>query len=83
MRAVTDRRLSVGFSSPWRTITFDRVDDVSESVTLAGAEGNYEISVPLSSLGLKPQPGRPIALVSNVMLEYRPGPPPRAPLKKK
>jgi hypothetical protein len=28
------------------------------------------------------QPGRPIAVVSNVMLEYRPGPPPK-PVKKK
>jgi hypothetical protein len=25
------------------------------------------------------QPGRPIAVVSNVMLEYRPGPPPKPP----
>jgi hypothetical protein len=29
------------------------------------------------------QPGRPIAVISNVMLEYRPPPPPKAPLKKK
>ena len=29
------------------------------------------------------QPGRPIAVVSNVMLEYRPGPPPKAPVKKR
>jgi hypothetical protein len=29
------------------------------------------------------QPGRPIAVISNVMLEYRPPPPPRAPVKKK
>ncbi len=29
------------------------------------------------------QPGRPIAVVSNVMLEYRPGPPPKAPAKKR
>jgi len=28
------------------------------------------------------QPGRPIAVVSNVMLEYRPGPPPRVSKKK-
>jgi hypothetical protein len=27
------------------------------------------------------QPGRPIAAVSNVMLEYRPGPPPKAPAR--
>ena len=28
-------------------------------------------------------PGRPVATVSNVMIEYRPGPPPRPPAKKK
>ena len=27
-------------------------------------------------------PGRPIATISNVMLEYRPGPPPRKTTKK-
>jgi len=28
-------------------------------------------------------PGRPVAIISNVMIEYRPGPPPRkAPVKK-
>jgi hypothetical protein len=27
--------------------------------------------------------GRPIALVSNVMLEYRPAPPPRTPTRRK
>ena len=47
----------VPFSSPWRTITLDQVEDVSEHVTLAGAEGNYEFSIPLSVLGLKPAPG--------------------------
>ena len=29
------------------------------------------------------QAGRPIAVVSNVMLEYRPGPPPKPPAKKR
>ena len=43
----------VPFSSPWRTITIDRVDDVSDQVQLAGAEGNYEFSVPLAVLGLQ------------------------------
>jgi hypothetical protein len=43
----------VPFSSPWRTVTIDRVDDISDQVTLAGAEGNYELSVPLEALGLK------------------------------
>lgn len=53
----------VSFSSPLRTIKFDQVDDVSERVMLASAaqttpgqkiEGNYEFSIPLAVLGLKP-----------------------------
>jgi len=48
----------VPFSSPWRTINFDRVDDVSDKVQLASdGKGNYEISVPLEVLGLNPKPG--------------------------
>ena len=51
----------VPFSSPWRTITFDKVDDVSKDVTLAaGANGEFEIGVPLSVLGLKPAYGQSI-----------------------
>jgi hypothetical protein len=46
----------VPFSSPWRTITLDRVDDVSADVELAGHDGNYELSIPLATLGLLPQP---------------------------
>lgn len=45
----------VPFSSPWRTITLDKVEDVSTRVQLAGEGGNYEVSIPLSVLGLKPQ----------------------------
>ena len=49
----------VAFSSPLRTIKFDRVDDVSEQVALAGdGQGNYEYSVPLQLLGIKPQAGQ-------------------------
>ena len=48
----------VPFSSPWRTITLDRVDDVSDQVQLAAAEGNYELSIPLASLGFTPQAGQ-------------------------
>ncbi len=49
----------VAFSSPLRTIKFDRVDDVSDQVQLAGdGAGNYELSVPLQVLGLKPQAGQ-------------------------
>jgi hypothetical protein len=47
----------VPFSSPWRTIYFDRVDDVSDQVTLAGQNGDYEFSIPLETLGLKIAPG--------------------------
>ncbi len=47
----------VPFSSPWRTITLDRVEDVSARVALASAEGRYEIAVPLAVLGLKPAAG--------------------------
>ena len=47
----------VPFSSPWRTVTFDQVVDVSAQVELAGVAGDYELSVPLSVLGLKPAAG--------------------------
>ena len=54
----TPEDAKVPFSSPWRTITFDRVDDVSDQVRLAtNKEGAYEISVPLALLGLKPEHG--------------------------
>jgi hypothetical protein len=47
----------VPFSSPWRTITLDRVTDVSDKIALAAADGNYELAVPLALLGLEPRPG--------------------------
>ncbi|HEY1784283.1 MAG TPA: hypothetical protein VGG30_01995, partial [Pirellulales bacterium] len=48
----------VRFSSPWRTITFDSVEDVSDSVVLAaGGDGNFEISVPLARLAWEPRAG--------------------------
>ena len=48
----------IPFASLWRTISFDRVDDVSDKVELAADQaGNYEISIPLDVLGLQPQPG--------------------------
>ncbi|MEA3212271.1 MAG: hypothetical protein QOE70_5328 [Chthoniobacter sp.] len=60
----------VPFSSPWRTITIDRVDDVSAQVQLATsiekndkgkvASAFYELSVPLSALGLKAGDGQSI-----------------------
>jgi hypothetical protein len=55
---VPGTREPVPFSSPWRTITIDRVENVSDRVQLAGADGNYELSVPLAVLGLRPQPGQ-------------------------
>lgn len=49
---------AVPFSSPWRTITLDKVEDVSEQVQLSGKDGNFEISIPLATLGLKPENGQ-------------------------
>jgi hypothetical protein len=49
----------VAFSSPWRTITLDAVEDVSRLVEFAAdGDGHYEIGVPLSLLGWQPMPGR-------------------------
>lgn len=51
----------VAFRSPWRAVNIDRVDDVSDQVKVAaGADGTFELSVPLAVLGLKPQPGQAI-----------------------
>jgi hypothetical protein len=48
-------RAVVPFNAPWHGITLDRVDDVSGQVQLAASkDGNYEIAVPLSLLGLSP-----------------------------
>ena len=47
----------VPFSSPSRTINIDRVDDVSGDFEFAAADGNYEFSIPLSTLGLNPAAG--------------------------
>jgi hypothetical protein len=48
----------VPFSSPWRTVNIDVVDDVSSSVSLATDNaGGYELSVPLSALAWQPKPG--------------------------
>ncbi|MBE3071175.1 MAG: hypothetical protein IMZ66_13150, partial [Planctomycetes bacterium] len=48
----------VHFASPLRTITFDRVDDVTGDLAFAaGKDGEFEISIPLATLGLKPEPG--------------------------
>ena len=47
----------ISFASPWRTINFDRVDDVTAQVQFAARDGNYEISVPLDLLQLRPSAG--------------------------
>ena len=42
-----------------KTVQFDRVDDVSDQVQLAGGpDGNFEFSVPLGLLGLNPEAGK-------------------------
>jgi len=49
----------IEFTSPLRSIKFDRVDDVSTQVSLAaGTNGTYELSLPLSLLLLKPGAGQ-------------------------
>ncbi|HEX8914245.1 MAG TPA: hypothetical protein VF796_17990, partial [Humisphaera sp.] len=59
--AAGQEKRPVPFASPWRTISFDRVDDVSDQVELAtDGEGNYEVSVPLAAIGLKPEAGKSI-----------------------
>ncbi len=50
----------VPFSSPWRTITLDRVDDISDQVEFGADGGDYEIAVPLAVLGLTVAPGAAI-----------------------
>ncbi len=44
------------FSSPWRSIMMDCVKDVSTEVQVAGNGGDYETSIPLSTLGIKLKP---------------------------
>lgn len=47
------------FASPLRILRFERVEDVSDRVTLASdGQGNYEMSAPLALLGLSPSAGR-------------------------
>jgi hypothetical protein len=53
----TDRQHTASFSSPWRTIDFDRVVDVSDELILSAGAGGYEFSIPLATLGLSPRDG--------------------------
>ncbi len=46
--------IRVPFSSPRRTVTIDRVEDVTNQVNLASKDGIFEVSIPLTTLGLKP-----------------------------
>ncbi|MBZ5556716.1 MAG: hypothetical protein LAO77_05515 [Acidobacteriia bacterium] len=63
----------------------------SEPISIAIPEGEERVSLLGEKLAVErqdgsatyTQPGRPIAVISNVMLEYRPMPPPKAPVKKK
>ncbi len=50
----------VPFSSPWRTIQIDQVEDVTDRLQFAGKDGNFELSIPLSALALKPAVGTSI-----------------------
>ena len=55
-------------------------DDVADQVSILGEKLSV---MRLDGVDNFSSPGRPIATISNVMLEYRPGPPPRkAPVKK-
>lgn len=47
----------------------DQVSILGEKLSVVGPEGTDNFSAP----------GRPVATISNVMIEYRPGPPPRKP----
>jgi hypothetical protein len=57
----------------------------TESISIAVPEAELQVSLLGEKLAVErtdgaatyTQPGRPIAVVSNVMLEYRPGPPPK------
>ena len=49
------------FSSPWRTVLFDKVEDISAQIEFAESkDGNYEISIPLEVLNFKPKEGMEI-----------------------
>lgn len=59
----------------------------TESISISVPEGEDAVSVlgeklvveRLEGPGTYTQPGRPIAVISNVRIEYRPGPPPKKP----
>jgi hypothetical protein len=48
----------VPFSSPWRSVSLDVVEDGSQQIRLASDNaGNFEISIPLRVLHWEPKPG--------------------------
>lgn len=48
----------IAFSSPWRTINIDVVEDVTEQIAFAAdGTGNYEVSLPLATLHWQPKSG--------------------------
>jgi len=51
---------SVPFTSPGRSITIDKVEDVSDQLQFNADNGNYSFSIPLQTLGLKPVAGERI-----------------------
>lgn len=56
----TPEEKKVPFSSPWRTITFDQVLDVSRHIEFSANEGDYEFSIPYKMLGIQPVAGKTI-----------------------
>lgn len=56
----TSNENKVPFSSPNRTITFDKVENITSKIQFAASEGNFELSVPLATLGLQPAEGMEI-----------------------
>jgi hypothetical protein len=59
-------------------VTLELPEDVGEQVTILGE--NLKVKRPDGDDQFI-APGRPIATISNVMIEYRPAPPPKAPPK--
>jgi hypothetical protein len=45
------------YESPIRTLTLERVENISEHVELAHAGGSYEVQIDLSAIGFSPQSG--------------------------
>ena len=81
------KRLLAGFGIPFADITKQGRALIAFLTALNGGEPTGTLAPPLNTgptviNATYTQPGRPIAVVSNVMLEYKPGPPPKAPKKK-